>query len=225
MGTVSDLVAEIQASGFDVTSTDALALLDRRHKQMCEEATWWRMTRNVSVSSPGSPYAVVVAPPDAVEIFSVRVSQSDGSYSSYKRDTMVDFAAVMTGTLTLSGPGGVFFEFEPSFDTDNPPITALALYPPPADASTAQIDGAFVPPTLNTAETTGGFVRIPTSFHSRLLAGVYSDLLSRPNEARPDLASAQEALFGSGVQELRDRADRRYRTKGPRQIRVSGVDA
>jgi hypothetical protein len=43
-----------------------------------------------------------------------------------------ELTLVMKPEYPRYGPGGVFFEFEPSFDTDNPPITALALYPPQA---------------------------------------------------------------------------------------------
>jgi hypothetical protein len=227
MGDVSILVTEIQATGFDVTAADALVLLDRRHKQMCEEASWWRELRDgTTTTAPqlnGVDFCYVIVPLDAVELFTVLVGAATtlgGAISMYTRTPKRDLPAILTGTLQLSGEGGVFCERAPSGHTDPVPLTLAVLYPPVVNNTPVQMEGAYIPPTLTTAETNGSFIRIPKSFYSRLLAGVYADLLSRPNEARSDLAAPQEALFNSAVGELRDRTARQYRTHGVRQIRL-----
>lgn len=224
MGTVSDLVAEIQQS-FDVDPADALTVLDRRHKQMCDRARWRRLGLILTtIGGPPNSTSFLQIPDDVVEIYTVQL-QTDpttDSFAVYSRTRFADSPAILNGTLQLCGPGGVFYEL-PNGTTSDPEGTsemALVLYPAVAFGTTATVDAAVVPTTLTTAETSGSVVRIPADFHDALLAGVYATLLNRPNEARPDLAGQQEALFSAGCDELRDRANRRYRTKGPRQIRT-----
>lgn len=220
MGDVSILVAEIQATGFDVTSADALVLLDRRHKVMCARARYWRMTRPATVTTViqanGINASTVPVPDDIVELFRLEVPGTPEAL--YQRTLQADLPAMLDGSLNVGG-GGVFTETPPT-TTVTGTTTLLALYPPVLNGTIVSTTCAVTPPTLNTAETAGGFLRVPVMFYEPLLAGVYSALLSRPNEARADLAAPQEQAFNAGCDELRDRADRRFGTRGPRQIRT-----
>jgi hypothetical protein len=221
MGTVSDLVTEIQtAGGFDVTAAEALTVLDRRHKLMCGRATWHRVSEQVTVVTGASDaYSTIDLPSGAVEVFSVEVPGASASLF-YQRTPRVDRSAMVAGTLRLSG-GGVFVESDPVTGV-SPAVTSLILYPAATDGVEASVDGAWLPPTLTTAELVGAFVRVPEDLHEGLLAGCYASLLNRPSEGRPDLAGVQEQLFSAACSELRTRAERRYRTRGTRQIRVAG---
>jgi hypothetical protein len=58
-----------------------------------------------------------------------------------------------------------------------------------------------------------------------LMAGVFATMLSRPGEARPDLAREQEATFSTACEELRTRSNKRSRGPGPAQIRLQGTNA
>lgn len=220
MGTVSDLITEIQSvGGFDVTSTDALTVLDRRHKLMCRRARAHRMRRTIAVTTGASAtYSSLPMPLDVVEVFQIEATGDDGVIA-YQRTVAADRSAILDGSLCVSLRHGVFLEDDEDDATDTGPDTSLILYPALTDASNATVRGAFTPPTLTTAETGGAFIRVPVDFHEGLLAGVYASLLSRPGESRPDLEAGQEAKFSQACGEFRDWTDRRYRTRGPRQIR------
>jgi hypothetical protein len=231
VGTVSDLVAEIQASGFDVTPQDALRLLDRRHKLMLARSRWVRRPLDLLTEGAGSngATAMIALPAVIVEVLSLTVygDNANDALALYHRTRFEDFPAMIDGTLLLGGRGGVFVEIPVGTETDSPgsETMKLAIYPGVADGTSVLADCVLEPQTLTTDEADGAGVWVPADIQDALLAGVYSSLLNRPNEARPDLAQAQESIFGAGCEELRDRARRRYRTKGPRQIRVGGVDA
>jgi hypothetical protein len=118
----------------------------------------------------------------------------------------------------------VFLQDDETDPTDTTPDAQWLIYPALEDGASVLVDGAFKPPTLTTAETSGGFIRVDEEFHEQLLAGVYASIISRPGDARLDLAASYEQSFSAGCAELRDRANRRYRTRGPRQIRVPARD-
>lgn len=225
MGTVSDLVAEIQgAGGFDVTATDALTVLDRRHKQMCRRARWHRKTTTVAATTATDATYSTIAPVGLVEAFAVQAARS-GSVIGFQRTREGDRGAIMGGTLRMLNAAGVFLENDEDDPSDTTPDTSLVLYPALDDATVVTVRGAFEPPTLTTSEATGAFIRVPVDFHDGLLQGVYASILNRPGEARPDLAATAESAFAAACAELRDLADRRYRTRGPKQVRIGGIDA
>jgi hypothetical protein len=218
MGTVSDLVTEI-TSNVDTSPADALIVLDRRHKLMCARARWHRLSQTIAVSTATNATYSTLAAPDLVEAF---WDQRDRERlpRGFRPTEAVTGARSSTGPCTVRGRGGVFIESDETDETDTTPDVSLILYPAMDNAATVTLDGAFRPPTLTTAETAGSFVRVPVEFHDGLLAGVYASVLSRPSDSRQDLAAGYEQAFAAACVELRDRADRRYRTRGPRQIRV-----
>lgn len=220
MGAVSDLITEISTvGGFDITPTDALTVLDRRHKLMCARARAHRMRRTVTVATAANAtYSTLAMPVDVVEVFQIEGTGTDGVIA-YQRTESGDRSAIMDGSLTVSLRRGIFLEDDEDDATDTGPDTSLILYPALDNASSVTVRGAFQPPTITTAETGGAFIRVPDEYRQGLLAGVYADLLNRPSEARPDLAGVQEQIFSQACGEYRDRVDRRYRTRGPRQIR------
>jgi hypothetical protein len=222
MGTVSDLVTEI-TTNVDTSPADALIVLDRRHKLMCARARWHRLSQTIAVSTATDATYSTLAAPDLVEAFLIS-GTVNGYVGNFRRTEAGDRGAIFDGTLRVRGRGGVFLESDETDETDTTPDVSLLLYPALEDAATVVLDGAFRPPTLTTAETAGSFVRVPVEFHEGLLAGVYASMTGRPGESRQDLAAGYEQAFAAACGELRDRADRRYRTRGPRQIRVAGVD-
>lgn len=221
MGVVQDLVTEIRTEGgFEVTESTALTVLDRRHKQMCARARWHRMSREAAADTAlDAPYSTVELPGDAVEAFTISFPTEDDS-PQFTRTKLADRPGILDGTLVVRGRGGVFVEAYSASELEQD--ATVILYPAVTDGAVAQVEGAFVPPTLLIAETGGAVIRVPSDFYEALLAGVYASLLSRPGESRPDLAAVQEATFAGGCEELRTRADLRYRTRGPRQIRILG---
>lgn len=220
MGTVSDLITEITA-GFDVAPADALTVLNRRHKTMCRRARWHRMQRTLTATNPANAaYSSLEVPRDTVEVFALTATVN-GSRGPLVRAQGRDRGAILGGTLTVQGPGGVFIEEDEVDASALTPDTTILIYPRLADdALTVFADGAFTPPALTTSEANGGFVRINEDFHEGLLAGVYASLQRRPSESRPDLAADNEKVFSDACGELRDLADRRFRTRGPKQIRT-----
>lgn len=222
MGTVSDLITEITAN-VDTSPGDALTVLDRRHKLMCARARWHRLQQTLTADTATNATYSTLDVPDLVEAFWLNATV--GGYSGDFRPTnATDRGPILDGSLRVRGRGGVFLTNDEDDESDTVPDTSLLIYPALEDGATVLIDGAFRPPTLTTAETAGAFIRVPDEYREGLLAGVYASIIARPGDARLDLAASYEQAFSAGCAELRDRADRRYRTRGPRQIRVPARD-
>lgn len=222
MGTVSDLVTEITAN-VDTSPADALTVLDRRHKLMCARARWYRLQQTLTAATATDATYSTLEGPTVVEVFWITATVN-GRVGDFRPTNYTDRGAIMDGTLRVRGRGGVFLQDDETDPTDTTPDTQWLIYPALEDGSDVLVDGAFRPPTLTIAETSGGFIRVDDEYREGLLAGVYASIISRPGDARLDLAASYEQAFSAACGELRDRADRRYRTRGPRQIRVPSRD-
>lgn len=225
---VQQLVNDILDEGaFDATDVQALRWLDRRHKQMCGRAQVYVADRAISLFS-GAPdnYVTAQVPEGLVEAYKVEVFPTSTSSSIiYTRARTADLPAIRAGTLTLSGPGGVFVP-TPGAEPLALDERYLALYPKfDIPVFTSSVTGAYVPPDLTATPSAEGILRIDDDAVEGLLAGVFATALSRPNEGRLDLAATYEAQFAAACEELRLRQRRRLRGTGPGQIRLVGFDA
>lgn len=208
--TVSALVAEVLAQGsFDASSTDALAWLNRRHKEMVNRARAYRKTLSLGPTVSGTQtYAV---PAGVVELTDINVAGV-----SWGRGRLTDITADANGWLWLTGAGGIIVG-----DSDSSGVSQIALVPTPTsdgDAISAP-NAAVTPPDLLIDNTVP--LHVDGDFVEGLLAGVFATALMRPNEARPDLAALQQQAFDSACEAQRRRVVRRLRGAGPALIRLS----
>lgn len=213
MATVQDLVDDILNEGaFDVTSAQALRWLDRRHKSMCARARVYRKTTDFGPTVIGQQEYGLGA--GLIEALDVTV---DGA--PYTRARHTDIAQNAGGWLTLSGMGGVFADSASSAG-----VQQLVLIPAPTEAGLAvSVYGVFLPATLELDNAPG--LLIDEDLVEGLLAGVFATGLSRPQEARLDLAQSYEAQFSAACEEQRRRVGRRLKGAGPSQIRLVDVNA
>jgi hypothetical protein len=215
--TVSAVVSEILAQGsFDLTSAEALAILNRRHKQMVTRARAYRTLSSATAVLPGGP--LYTAPTGLLDMLQMLVTaNATGTVTEYTTGRRGDIPSMLAGTILTEGDGGKFVEYGSSGT-----LTWL-LYPNPGTASTVGIYGIYEPPTLLIDDTVP--FRVDPDMIEGLMAGVFATALARPGEARPDLAAGQEAIFSAACEELRTRVNGRNRGGGPAQIRLQGVNA
>jgi hypothetical protein len=214
--TVSAVVGEILAQGsFDLSQAEALAILNRRHKQMCARSRCRRDGRAATRDAAVGAAASYAAPAGLLDMMQMLVATGTSSFAEYRKAKRADVEAMFAGTLPLSGTGGVFVEYADALH----PIQWL-LYPDPGSNGVA-IFGTFEPPNL-LIDNTVPFA-VDADMIEGLMAGVFATALQRPGEARPDLAAQQEQLFMVACEELRTRVARRNRGGGPAQIRLSGL--
>jgi hypothetical protein len=206
---VSQLVTDILTEGsFDATTTQALRWLNRRHRQMCAIAECFRKSAVVAGGTVANQ-AAYSRPTDLVRAYSVTV---DGvTYEGAQHD---DIAGIANGTLLVSGPGLLFTE-----TVDAAGVEQLTLSPTPSSSGDViEVYGAYRPPALLIDNSVP--LRIDDEAEEGLLAGVYATALSRPSEARFDLATPHEQVFQAAAEALRLRTKRRLRPRGPVQIRL-----
>jgi hypothetical protein len=213
--TVSQLVTDITAEGaFDADPAQVLRWLDRRHKQMCARAGAFRKTASAGVTVAGQQsYAVPAGLLEALEVTVGGVT--------YTRGRHTDIAS--GDALVLGGTGGIFLD-----TADSAGVQQVALFPVPSDPGDAiSVYGLYAAPDLATTPGAGVItsVLVDDDAVEGLLHGVFATALSRPGEARWDLAQAHEASFETACLEFKRRVTRRLRGSGPSQIRVIGYNA
>jgi hypothetical protein len=214
--TVSAVVGEILAQGsFDLSQAEALAILNRRHKQMCARSRCVRSELSATRIAAAGASGTYAAPAGLLDMMQMLVATGTSSFAEYRKAKRADVEAMFAGTLPLSGTGGVFVEYADALH----PIQWL-LYPDPGSNGVA-IFGTFEPPDLLINNTVP--FAVDADMIEGLMAGVFATALQRPGEARPDLAAQQEQLFMVACEELRTRVARRNRGGGPAQIRLSGL--
>jgi hypothetical protein len=215
--TVSAVVGEILAQGsFDLTSAEALAILNRRHKQMCNRARVYRSQAAMTRADPDvAVYASAAGLVEPLAMHALEGTATDPvSVTTYSPGKRTDVPSMLAGVISLSdSDGGVFAEYNGA--------TSWLLYPDPSDL-TVYAYGVYSPTDLLINDTVP--FRVDDDAIEGLMAGVFATALRRPGEARPDLATDQEAIFSAACEELRQRSSRRSRGPGPAQIRVQGVN-
>lgn len=211
--TVQQLVDDIRQEGaFDVTEPQALRWLDRRHKAMCARGRVYRKTAEFGPTAAGQQlYGVGAGLVEAADV-------SVGGLP-YTRGRHPDVVQDANGWLSLSGLGGLFVETASAAAANQ-----IALIPTPSEAGLAvAVYGVFLPPSLELDNAPG--LMVDEDLVEGLLAGVFATGLSRPSEARLDLAANYEAQFSAACEEQRRRVNRRLRGSGPSHIRVEAVNA
>jgi hypothetical protein len=207
--TVSAVVSEILAQGaLDLSQSEALAILNRRHKTMVRRARSYRKSAVVSGGTVANQQAYT-PPAGLVEALEVTVGAL-----TYTKARRTDIAAGGQSRLVVSGDG-VFMETATSAGVDQ-----LALYPTPTSSgSVIEVYGAYVPPDLLIDNSVP--FQVDDEFVEGLMAGVFASALNRPGEARSDLAVAQEQIFEAACMEAKRVEARRLRGSGPTQIRLT----
>jgi hypothetical protein len=213
MDSVSAVVSEIIAQGsFDATSAEVLAVLNRRHKTMVARARTFK--KAMSAGSTVANQQVYANPAGLIEAREVTVAGV-----TYGRGNHTDLSAGSQDMLTLDGAGGIFVA-----TADSAGVDSFALYPVPTTSGDAiVVYGSYRPSDLLIDNSVP--FRIDDEDVEGLMAGVFATLLARPGEARPDLAVAQEQIFGAACEEARLREAKRLRGPGPSIIRVAGINA
>ena len=210
MATVQSLIDAVRSEArFDVTDTQALTWLDRRHKSMVVRAKALRKTASLTTVANQRDYAL---PADVVEISEITV---DGL--PYGRGTHSDLSYGAQGWVVLSGIGGVTASEE-----DSSGAPEIALYPTPTEAGQEiLVRGVFRPSSLAVGQDST--IVVPDEFLDALISGAIATGLKR-QEFRPDLAQSFEQEFTDASEEYRRRISRRYRGGGPATIRIQGVN-
>jgi hypothetical protein len=209
--TVSAVVGEILAQGsFDLSQAEALAILNRRHKQMCARSRCRRDGRAATRDAAVGASATYAAPAGLLDMMQMSVSSVE-----YRKAKRQDIERMVDGTLPLYGTGGVFVDYA---DLAHP--VQWLVYPDPTP-NAVTVYGTYDPPDLLIDNSVP--FSVDADLVEGLMAGVFATALNRPGEARPDLAAQQEQMFTSACEELRGRVARRNRGGGPAQIRLSGL--
>jgi hypothetical protein len=216
--TVSAIVTEILAQGsLDATSAETLAILNRRHKLMCNRARVYRTQQ--AMTRADADVAVYASATGLIEPMTMQAiddtTGDPGTVTTYSPANRGDVPAMLAETLVLSREGGVFAEYNGA--------TSWLLYPDPTSSLTVYAYGVYSPPDLLIDNSVP--FRVDDDAIEGLMAGVFATMLSRPGEARPDLAREQEATFSTACEELRTRSNKRSRGPGPAQIRLQGTNA
>jgi hypothetical protein len=106
--TVSAVVGEILAQGsFDLSQAEALAILNRRHKQMCARSRCRRDGRAATRDAAVGASATYAAPAGLLDMMQMSVSSVE-----YRKAKRQDIERMVDGTLPLYGTGGVFVDYE-----------------------------------------------------------------------------------------------------------------
>lgn len=193
--TASDLVAQVvNRVGFDISTTDALALLNERHGIMCVRAEVLRPT--VSIGPSVADQADYALPATVAEVRRVLVDGWEIAYvpqAEHNDDCPPGWATAVTAT------GGQSVRFAPPPDTDGLPVEAIVIRRPDDLALT---DSPLV----------------PAEFYRALREGVAASLFAEDAE-QAAVADRLEARFDTACEELR-RQLRRGRRSGPARIRV-----
>ena len=209
--TTSQLVTDIREEGsFDITEAQALRWLNRRHRQMCAIAECFRRSSVIAGGTVANQTAYTW-PADLIRPLEVSV---DGvRYDPTPHATIRGYA---NGTTLVAGPGLLFAETASAAG-----VKQIALIPTPSSSGEViEVYGAYRPAVLLMDNSVP--LQIDDEAEEALLAGVFATALSRPSEARADLAASHEALFQAGAQELRLRTKRRFQPSGPAQIQLAG---
>lgn len=203
--TVSTLVAEVQ-SVVDVTADQALTALNRRHRVMVARSKCLRRVFSTSVAAGQATYYLPTAP-EIIQLYQLKVGGVP-----YSPGRFGDLYAGAQGTLTLSGPGGVYVRYDPAAGEPQ-----LRFYPAPSEATYVELAAAVLPTDL----TTDGGLAVDSDFYDALVDGATATFLRREGEGDP---ASLEARFDQACEELRRRVATKYRS-GPAQIRLQGVNA
>lgn len=204
--TVGDLVTELQGI-VDVDDVAALRSINRRHRQIVSRARSRRDRVEIGPTVAGQAFYSTGL---LVEVLAVSVNGVP--YGMGRRGDDYGYAQ---GTLVWQGPGGLVIADASSG------VQGLLLVPTPTVAGQSiEVYAARFPGDL-AADTNVLLLSIDTDMLDVLVEAAAATFLRRQGEGDPD---AIEARFLAACEELRERVQQRFRTTGPAQIRVIGVN-
>lgn len=213
--TVQGILDEVSAADlFDVTPTQALALLNRRWRVMVGEARALRQTVTVGTTIANTAFYAF----SPVEAYSFEVA----GVPFGKARPGDDYASTQ-GALWVSPDGSGLVQA----DANSTGVRGISLIPTPTTAGLAITSFAAVLPGDLTNNGTGDTLLqsiLENDFTEELAAGVIAAGLGL-READAERAAAYEQAFAAGVQRLKARVQRRFRGQRPSQIRLLGVNA
>jgi hypothetical protein len=206
---VDTLVAEI-LSVVDVSTTEALTQLNRRHRTMVARAKCLR--KRIAVASTTANVAEY--PLDVIELYALEVAGVP-----YGKARRPDIYGYSQGTLLWSGPDGSGLIVA---DADAAGVTGITLIPTPTQTGLAITAFAAVKPDDLAAGGPASTIKVDNDFYNALVEGACATFLRRIGEGDPGTG---EQIFDGACEEMRRRAARRFRGAGPAQIRVQGINA
>lgn len=202
----------VGADGFDATQAQVLLWLNRRHRDMVARSRAYRDRVSVGPTVAGTAFYAVS---DVVETYNVEVAGVP-----YSKGRRPDVYADSQGALRWMGPDGSGFVVE---DVNASSVLGFTLIPVP-DTSGLAIDvwAAVMPATLVAGDAATA-LKVDADCYDGLISGVIATGLARAGQL--DLSERHERAFEAAVEKMRVRVKQRYRTIGPAQIRLLGVNA
>lgn len=205
MTAVSAFVAEVIAQGaLDADTGDVLTWLNRKHREFVARAEMARGTVTLTTSDGGATWDF----PDPI----AAVYEVDVDGATYGRARRSDISRGAQNRLVLSGPGGVFMVEQAGA------VNAITAYPAVDADQAVTAYGALYPAALLLDDSVP--LAVDETDEEALMAGVFSVAMSRPVEARQDLAAGYSQQFEVGVAAAKLRVTRAFRGPGPASIRV-----
>lgn len=205
---VQTLIDEIRTV-VDVSATEALTALNRRHKRMVARARSFRGPYSLGNTVAGQ--ASYTLGRTIIEVYAVTVAGVP--YSKARRP---DIYAASQDAVVWEGDGGLIVEDTVAGDP------AFTFIPVPTESGLAIIAYAAIEPADLQAADPATALKVDDDFYDALVEGAASTFLARIGEGDPDRL---EARFEAACEEMRRRQRRRLRGAGPSQIRVQGVNA
>jgi hypothetical protein len=206
--TVDALVGEVQ-SIVDVSPAEALTALNRRYRAMVARSRLVRKRLAVGPTVASQSFYPVSG---VVELLGVSVNGVP-----YGKGAHTDFYGAALGSLTWSGPGGLVVA-----DASSAGVSGVSLIPTPTEAGLSIELFAAVFPADLAAGGAASTIVVDPDFLDVLVEAAASTYLRRQGEGDPNTSDAR---FDQACEELRRRVNHRYRSSGPAQIRVQGVNA
>lgn len=203
----------IKETGIDASELEALKWLSSAHGLMCVRSKSLR--RRLSLGNTVEGQTDYPVPPEVVEILEVTVGGVP-----YGSGRHTDIANMGQGWLWLSGPGGLSVG---DYDAAGAAFVSLVTQGATIAAGEAVEIYAICRPAPLVVGT-DSLVRVPEEFWPAIIDGALATGYKR-TDGRFDLAGPHEEAFGAACVELERQTVRRLRGVGPRQARISGINA
>jgi hypothetical protein len=157
---------------------------------------------------------------DVLKWFNRRHKEMVNAARGYRKTLTI--GTTTAGTQAYNVPAGVIelTDITVVGEASSTGVSQIALGPAPSTTGDSIMapNAAVTPPDLLIDNSVP--LVIDDDMIEGLMAGVFATALGRPNEARPDLAGAQEAVFQQKKAEYSRRVARRLRGAGPSRIRI-----
>lgn len=202
---------------FDVTQTQAVAVVNERLNRMVVESTAIRSIMSLGTTTSGTTSYTLAS--NVAKILKAQVAFTAGTAIYEGAETIEDLWDLDAGIATATDDA-YWVVIEP--DSDALATTdSFRLYPTPAESGKT-ITGLVALRPAALTYTSGTALPIPVDVHPALLDGAKAELFD--DEGRQDEAAKMEASFNDGIRALRKQVDSRGKGSGRHRIRVAGYD-